>query len=128
MRTRQAAVMGTMPYMSPEQLSGGQLDHRTNIFSLGVMLYELASGERPFRALTSAALATAILRDSPRPLGERRRDLPEGFVRVVDRCMEKDSARRFASSRELLAALSGLTSSAPPESLQSESISIAVLP
>ncbi len=65
--TQAGVVMGTMPYMSPEQVSGRVVDHRTDIFSLGVILYEMATGRRPFQGESSAELASAILRDTPRP-------------------------------------------------------------
>jgi TolB-like protein/Tfp pilus assembly protein PilF len=112
LKTSEGVVMGTMPYMSPEQLQGLALDHRTDIFSLGVLLYEMASGERPFRGLSSAELASAILRDTPRPLVERRGDLPEALSRVVARCLEKKSSDRFPSARELRSALGALTADA----------------
>ena len=111
MRTREGVVMGTVPYMSPEQVSGRPLDHRTDVFSLGVLLYEMASGRRPFRGGSSAELATAILRDPPPALAALRAGLPEGLVQVVARCLEKDPAARFAGMREVRAALA----SAPAE-------------
>ena len=69
-----------MPYMSPEQIEAKPLDHRTDLFSLGIILYELATGERPFRGDSSAALMSSILKDHPEPVGERRPDLPGGRV------------------------------------------------
>src|SRR5213075_1843948 len=113
--TRQGVVMGTMPYMSPEQLQGQALDHRTDLFSLGVMLYEMASGEQPFRGVSSPELASAILRDTPRPLAERRKDLPEGLTRIISRCLEKSAAARFPSARDVLSALSAVGSGAERE-------------
>ena len=74
--TAVGVVMGTPAYMSPEQVSGRVVDHRTDLFSLGVILYEMARGRRPFEGASSAELASAILRDTPRPLGEIRTDLP----------------------------------------------------
>jgi len=68
LRTSDGVVMGTVPYMSPEQLSGQEVDHRSDIFSLGVLLYEMASGERPYQGRSSVELASAILRDKPPPL------------------------------------------------------------
>ena len=72
LRTQEGVVMGTVPYMSPEQVQGRPLDHRTDVFSLGVLLYEMAGGQRPFQGHSSAELISSILRDAPRPLGELR--------------------------------------------------------
>ena len=76
--TTEGAVVGTVPYMSPEQLQGAPVDHRTDLFSLGVLLYELATGERPFIGGNAAALTSSILRDTPPPLVEVREDVPGG--------------------------------------------------
>src|SRR5439155_1168507 len=130
MATREGVVMGTVPYMSPEQLQGRAVDHRTDIFSLGVMLHEMACGERPFQGSSPAELASAILRDTPRPLAERRKDLPEALTRIVPRCLEKRAGDRFASARDVLSALGGVTTEAPapPRSARPAQVSIAVLP
>ncbi|HXI01883.1 MAG TPA: serine/threonine-protein kinase, partial [Candidatus Saccharimonadales bacterium] len=108
-RTREGIVMGTVPYMSPEQVSGRPVDHRTDIFSLGVLLFELASGRRPFRGASYAEIASAILRDAPPPLATLRAGLPEGLSRAVLRCLEKEPAARFQSMREISAALSAVS-------------------
>jgi TolB-like protein/predicted Ser/Thr protein kinase len=113
MRTREGVVMGTMPYMSPEQVQGHALDHRTDIFSLGVILYEMASGQRPFQGHSSAELISSILRDTPRSLGERRADLPDGLARLIQCCLEKNAADRFPSARDVREGLRGVTD-APP--------------
>jgi len=130
MQTREGVVMGTMPYMSPEQLQGEGVDHRTDIFSLGVMLYEMAGGERPFRGTSSANLISAILRDTPRPLVERRKDLPEGLIRIITRCLEKSAADRFPSAWEVVSALAAVRTEAPPESHDAPPVQIsnAILP
>ena len=70
--TKPGIIVGTMPYMSPEQIEAKPLDHRTDLFSLGVVLYELAAGERPFRGDSSPALMSSILKDHPKPIGEWR--------------------------------------------------------
>jgi len=101
MRTREGVVMGTMPYMSPEQLQGQAVDHRTDIFSLGVILYEMASGRRPFQGRSSAALVSSILRDTPRPLSEVRPDLPAKCNELIARCLEKDPRARPQSAGDL---------------------------
>ena len=107
-RTRDGVVMGTPPYMSPEQVSGRAVDHRTDIFSLGVILYEMASGRRPFQGRSSAELVSAILRDAPPALTDRRPDLPAELARLIERCLEKDPAERFQAAREVRAALDGI--------------------
>ena len=129
LRTTDGAVMGTLPYMSPEQLHGQALDHRTDIFSLGVMLYEMASGERPFQGV-SADLAAAILRDTPRPLVERRNDLPQALTGIIGRCLEKRAGDRFPSARDVLSALRAVTAESPLASRDTPTaqVSIAVLP
>jgi TolB-like protein len=107
--TRAGAVMGTPAYMSPEQVGGRVIDHRTDIFSLGIVLYEMARGQRPFLGKTSAELASAILCDTPTPVNERRGDLPEELCRVIQRCLEKRAGDRFPSARELHNALRGVS-------------------
>jgi serine/threonine protein kinase/tetratricopeptide (TPR) repeat protein len=103
--TQAGKMVGTMPYMSPEQIEGRPLDHCTDLFSLGIMLYELATGERPFRGDSSAALMSAILRDRPTPVGERRRDVPQDVSRLIDRCLEKQPPDRMQTADEILVEL-----------------------
>ena len=104
-RTREGVVMGTMPYMSPEQVQGGALDHRTDIFSLGVILHEMATGRRPFEGRSSADLLAAILRDAVPPVTASRADLPAHLAHVIRRCLEKDKGQRFQAARDLVAGL-----------------------
>jgi serine/threonine-protein kinase len=80
-------VVGTVPYMSPEQIEGRPVDHRTDVFSLGVVLYQMAAGTRPFSGSSSPALMSSILKDRPRPLTECRRDVPDGVAQLVARCL-----------------------------------------
>jgi TolB-like protein/Tfp pilus assembly protein PilF len=94
-------VLGTVPYMAPEQLRGEDPDPRSDLFSLGVLLYELAAGRRPFRGRTSAEVSSAVLRDPPPPLDGIRPELPPAFVRLVSRCLEKDRGARPASAAEV---------------------------
>jgi TolB-like protein/tetratricopeptide (TPR) repeat protein/predicted Ser/Thr protein kinase len=100
-RTLEGVVVGTVPYMAPEQLRGEPVDARADIFSFGVMLYEMAAGARPFRGDTSADLTAAILREEPPSLASARTDLPARFVRLVSRCLEKDPRRRIQSAIDL---------------------------
>jgi len=109
LHTREGIVMGTMPYMSPEQVSGRTVDHQTDIFSLGVILYEMATGQRPFQGPSSAELVSSILRDMPRPLGKLRADLPEGLAQAIERCLAKSTADRVPSARDLSQMLGAVT-------------------
>ena len=94
-------MVGTPAYMSPEQIAGRDLDPRADIFSLGVMLYEMATGVRPFQGDSSAELASAILRDTPRVVTDVRSGLPEGLARIIRRCLEKDPQNRIQTSRDV---------------------------
>ena len=105
--TKVGVIVGTPAYMSPEQVAGRTVDHRTDIFSLGTLLYEMATGEKPFQGRSSAELASAILRDTPRPVREVRAELPEGLEVVIQRCLEKNAADRFQSARDLISGLRG---------------------
>lgn len=100
-RTEVGMVMGTPAYMSPEQVSGRLLDHRTDIFSMGVVLHEMATGQRPFDGQSSAELTSAILRDAPRSVTEVRPDLPADLARVIRRCLEKDPRHRVQTARDV---------------------------
>ena len=98
-------VMGTVPYMAPEQVCGEAVDSRTDVFALGIMLYELATGRRPFEGSTSGVISTAILRDSPAPLAKVRADVPADLDCIVARCLEKEPSARFQTARDLSNAL-----------------------
>ena len=100
-QTRDGVVMGTVPYMSPEQVSGRPVDHRTDVFSLGVVLYEMASGRRPFEGQSSAELASAILRDTPPALGDAPELPPGASGPVIRRCLEKDARQRLQTARDV---------------------------
>ncbi|KPK60535.1 MAG: hypothetical protein AMJ59_05400 [Gammaproteobacteria bacterium SG8_31] len=106
--TQDGAVMGTYPYMSPEQVEGKQLDQRTDLFSLGTILYELAVGRRPFSGDSAPALMSSILRDPPPPLSEIRPDLPRHLGRILRRCLEKDPRDRYQSARSICNELKSL--------------------
>ena len=126
--TRPGLIVGTIPYMAPEQIEERGVDARTDVFALGVMLYELATGGRPFGGESSAALMTAILRDNPVPIDERRPDLPQPFARVVSRCLAKRPSDRIQTARDVYNELRALQSDARPAPPAAEKPSIVVLP
>jgi eukaryotic-like serine/threonine-protein kinase len=101
-------LVGTPGYMSPEQIRGGPIDPRSDIFSFGVIFYEMLAGKRPFRGKTHADLQSAILRDEPTPLGSLRDGLPEGLELLVERCLDKDPAGRYPDCSAVSLALSQL--------------------
>ncbi len=103
--TALGVVMGTPAYMSPEQIAGRVIDSRADIFSFGVILYEMASGRRPFEGDSSAELASAILRDTPRPLREICLGLPSNLFAVIERCLRKSPENRFPAAKDVSAAL-----------------------
>jgi serine/threonine protein kinase len=108
LRTSEGVVMGTVPYMSPEQVEGRMVDHRSDIFSLGVILYEMATGSRPFGGASQAALVSSILRDPPPALSDHRSDLPDELGRLILRCLEKVPERRPQTAAEMHAALTAM--------------------
>lgn len=103
--TQPGALIGTPAYLSPEQLNGQPADARTDVFALGVLLYEYACGVHPFEAATPLARAGRVLEAEPEPLGLRRRDLPSWLVEPIDRCLRKRPADRFATAGEVAVAL-----------------------
>jgi serine/threonine protein kinase/tetratricopeptide (TPR) repeat protein len=100
-RTQPGMVMGTPAYMSPEQITGRALDYSTDIFSLGVVLHEMATGRRPFEGTSSAELASSILRDTPPLVTDMRADLPSDLARVIRRCLEKEPRHRVQTARDI---------------------------
>lgn len=101
-------VMGTVNYMSPEQALGQELDHRTDIFSLGVVLYEILTGTHPFKGASIAATFDAILNRAPAPLTNSISDLPAELDRIINRSLEKDRELRYQTASDLRAELKRL--------------------
>jgi len=109
--TLPGTVMGTVGYMSPEQVKGGTTDARSDIFSFGAVLYEMLTGERAFKRDTSAETMTAILREEPTDLSDTGWQGPPALQRILIRCMEKNVERRFQSASDLAFALESLSGS-----------------
>jgi len=107
--TEPGMVLGTVGYMSPEQVRGKPADARSDIFSVGTILYEMLSGERPFQRGSSADTMAAILKEDPPELSNEGRKIPPGVERIVRHCLEKDPAERFQSARDLAFDLESLS-------------------
>jgi TolB-like protein len=103
--TEAGIVLGTVGYMSPEQIRGHAVDHRTDIFSFGCVLYEMLGGSPPFRRESTADMMAAILKEQPPALAPLRREIPSSLAEIVERCLEKASEERFQSARDLAYAL-----------------------
>jgi serine/threonine-protein kinase len=106
--TAVGAVIGTVGYMSPEQARGHAVDFRSDQFTLGAILYELASGQQAFRRETPAQTIASIIEDAPEPLATRNPSLPAPLLWVIERCLAKDPAERYASTLDLARELRGL--------------------
>ena len=107
--TDAGVVLGTVGYMSPEQVLGKPLDARSDLFSLGVVLYEMVSGKRPFQRPTAPETMAAILREDPPELSGTNKPIPPGLERVVRHCLEKEPSNRFQSARDVAFALESLS-------------------
>lgn len=99
--TQAGHTVGTPAYMSPEQAQGEAVDARSDIFSLGIVFYEMLTGRRPFDGSSAASVISAILRDTPRPITELQPAVPRALARVVDRCLAKNAVDRFQSALDL---------------------------
>jgi eukaryotic-like serine/threonine-protein kinase len=107
--TKSGSAVGTVAYMSPEQLRGKTVDQRSDIFSVGAILYEMLSGRRAFRGETEVDTITAVLREDPPELNLEQASIPLSFQKIVEHCLEKEPENRFQSARDLAFALDTLS-------------------
>ena len=99
--TGEERILGTVAYMSPEQAEGKAIDERSDVFSLGIVLYEMATGQRPFKGDTSVSVISAILKDTPGSVTDLRPELPRDLGRILRRALNKDPERRYQSAKDL---------------------------
>jgi len=117
--TKSGAVIGTVAYMSPEQLRGKAVDHRSDIFSVGAILYEMLTGRRAFRGETEVDTITAVLREDPPEAILEQASIPVSFQQVIRHCLEKEPANRFQSARDLAFALDTLANASGGRGMRS---------
>lgn len=106
--TRTGSTVGTVAYMSPEQVSGREIDHRSDLFSFGVVLYELIAGRTPFRQESEGATLRAIMQDPPEPLSRYKSGVPERMQQIVIKLLEKDREMRYQTAEDVIADLKRL--------------------
>ena len=111
--TKHGTMIGTVDYMSPEQLRGKPVDHRSDIFSFGAILYEMMAGRRAFRGETQVDTMTAVLREEPAAASLEEAAIPPGYQDIVRHCLEKDPENRFQSAKDLVFALQTLSGASP---------------
>jgi serine/threonine protein kinase len=104
--TTEGTIVGTVPYMAPEQLEGKTVDARTDIFALGALVYEMATGRKAFEGSSQASLVAAILQTAPPPMSTLRPTVPQALDHVISRCLAKDADRRWQTARDLKLELS----------------------
>src|SRR5215831_2088800 len=117
--TSKGSIIGTTLYMSPEQAEGRPVDARSDIFSLGIILYEMATGQRPFRGETHVAVLSSILKDNPPSITELNAEQPRDLARIVKRCVAKDPDQRYQSGRDLRIELEEVKEAADSGALRS---------
>ncbi|MFQ5641217.1 MAG: protein kinase [bacterium] len=106
--TKESSTMGTLSYMSPEQIQGAEVDQRSDIFSFGVVLYEMITGQLPFKGEYEAAVSYSIMHEEPEPLARYKTGISDKFQRIMDKTLSKDTTTRYQSAADLLADLKGL--------------------
>jgi serine/threonine protein kinase len=134
--TKSSSTVGTLAYMAPEQIQGGEVDHRSDIFSLGVLLFEMLTGKLPFRGEHEAAMMYSIVNEEPFPVEHFRSEVPSVLSHLIQRCLEKNPADRYQTAGDVVIELSrvrrqsskvhrtGVLNTMPPSAVQSPQITV----
>src|SRR5580693_1256271 len=126
--TKSGAVIGTVAYMSPEQLRGKTVDHRSDIFAVGAILYEMLTGRRAFRGETEVDTISAVLRENPPAINLDQASVPTSFQQIVRHCLEKEPENRFQSARDLAFALDTLANASGTIRLRARQPRLRIVP
>jgi len=128
--TRTGTTLGTLQYMSPEQAQGRDVDERSDIFSFGIVLYEMVTGQLPFAGDTEAAVIHSVINETPQPMPRYRANVAEGLERIVEKALEKDRGERYQHADEMVADLKSIRRKAETVRLElpEHEKSVVVLP
>jgi len=126
--TKIESTIGTAAYMSPEQTKGDNVDHRTDIWSFGVVLYEMLTGQLPFRGEYEQAIVYSILNEEPKSITELRVDIPSPLTLIIEKSLQKNPVNRYQSSKDLIGELRAINKSEPSVQEQVVTHTVAVLP
>src|SRR5262249_58767666 len=121
--TAEGKILGTVAYMSPEQADGEPVDQRSDIFSLGVVLFEMATGQRPFKGDSSVSVLSSVLKDTPPLVSDLKPELPRELARIVRHCLVKDPEERYQSAKDLRNDLKALKEDSDSGELGAKSVS-----
>ena len=128
MLTKEGATLGTVAYMSPEQTQGAEVDHRTDIWASGVVLYEMLAGDHPFKGDYEQAVMYSILNEEPKSVMEFREDIPSQLTRIVEKTLQKNPIDRYQTTKDLIKELKALDKPGPSIQEKKVTHTVAVLP